>query len=153
MKARWQVLVLVGALLLCVGLAQTQQGHGVLRAVGLYETPATYTELAFSQPGALPETLAKPNSDIKVSFSIHNVSSDLRSYQWSIVLVHAGHSQVKATGTLQSPAQGQDEVSRSVAAVCVGGRLQVVVRLASPAESISFWMTCPSAGTSAQGKK
>jgi hypothetical protein len=153
MKARWHLLLLVAALVTCVGLAQTQQGHSVLRDVGLYETPATYTELAFSAPGNLPETLSKPNGNIEVSFSIHNVSGSLRSYQWSIVLVHAGKSQVKASGTLLSPGQGQAEVTRSVAAACAGGRLQVTVRLASPAESISFWVTCPPVAANVQDVK
>lgn len=153
MKAHWQLLLLVAALVTCVGLAQTQQGHSVLRDVGLYETPATYTELAFSAPGNLPGTLSKPNSSIEVSFSIHNVSSSLHSYQWSIVLVHAGKSQVKANGTLRSPGQGQAKVTKSVVAACAGGRLQVIVRLASPAESISFWVTCPPAAANVQGKK
>jgi hypothetical protein len=153
MRARWQLLLLVAALVTFVGLAQTQQGHSVLRDVGLYQTPATYTELAFSSPGNLPETLSKPNSDIDVSFSIHNVSSNLRSYQWSIVIVHAGKSQVKASGTLVSPGQSHAKVTRSVAAACAGGRLQVTVHLASPAESISFWVTCPPAASNVQGKK
>jgi hypothetical protein len=35
-------------------------------------------------------------------------------------------------------------VTKSVAAECTSGRVQVVVHLASPSESISFWVTCPS---------
>jgi hypothetical protein len=145
MRARWQLLVLVAAVLAFAGLAQTQQGHVVLGDVGLYETPTTYTELAFSNPGQLPGALAKPNGSVKVSFTIHNVSGDSHSYQWSIVLAHSGKSQVTANGSVLSPAQGQSEVTRSVNASCVGGRLHVIVGLASPAVSISFWMTCPPA--------
>lgn len=145
MKGRWQLLLLVAVLLTCVGLAQTRQGHVLLHKVGLYETPASYTGLAFSEPDALPNTLLKPTSSVRVSFGIHNVSHAPRAYQWSIVFVHAGKSQVKVSGDAQTPAQGRTEVTRSVVASCVGGRLQVVVRLASPAESISFWMTCPPA--------
>lgn len=150
MKGRLQLLLLVAVLLTCVGLAQTQQGHVLLQKVGLYETPAVYTELAFSQPNALPSALKKPTGSVKVSFGIHNVSNAPRSYQWSIVLVHAGKSQVKASGALQTPSQGRTAVTRSVSAACVGGRLQVVVRLANPAESISFWMTCPPAAAKKQ---
>ena len=152
MKGRWRLLLPVIAVLVCAGLAQTQQGHVLLRNVGLYETPAIYTELAFSEPRNLPGALTKPNENVNVSFSIHNVSGDPRSYQWSIVLVHASKSQVKANGSLLSPAQGQTEVTRPVEAACVGGRLQVVVRLISPAESISFWMTCPPVAAKKQGK-
>jgi len=152
MRPRWQLLVLVATVLVCLGAAQTQQGHAALRDVGLYETPATYTELAFSDPGHLPAALPKPTSSIAVSFTIHNVSGDSRSYQWSIVLALPGKTQVAAHGTALSPAQGQTEVTRSVTASCVGVRLQVTVRLTTPAESISFWTTCaPTAGK--QGKK
>ena len=145
MRNRWQLLLLVFGVLICVGAAQTQPGHAVLKAVGLYETPASYTELAFAQPGELPQTLTKANSNISVSFSIHNVSSAGRSYQWSIALERAGKTQVKTTGTLESPAQGQTVITRSLDVSCPSGRVQVVVKLASPAQSIGFWLTCPSA--------
>lgn len=150
MTGRWHLLFLVGVLLACAGLAQTQSGHVLLSKVGLYETPAVYTELAFSEPNALPSVLKRPTASVKVSFVIHNVSNASRSYQWSIVLVHAGKDQVRASGAVQTPAQGQVEVTRSVVASCIGGKLQATARLANPAESISFWMTCPSAPTTKQ---
>ena len=153
MKGRWPLIFLVAAVLACVSLAQTQQGHVLLRNVGLYETPAAYTELTFSDPGALPSALEKPSSSVKVSFGIHNVSDASRSYQWSIAFAHAGKNQVKASGVAVTAAQGRTGVTRSLVAACVGGRLQVVVRLASPAESISFWMTCPPAAAKKQAKQ
>lgn len=142
MKARWQLLLLVAFVLICASLAQTEQGHVVLGDVGVDKT-VSYTELAFSDPMTLPGTLEKPHEDLKVSFGIHDVSTDTRSYKWSIVLVHGTDSQVKATGNVLTPAQSRVTVTKSVAASCTGGRLQLVVRLASPSESISFWMTCP----------
>lgn len=153
MKGRWHLLLIMPVVLICAGLAQTPKGHMLLRDAGLYETPATYTELAFSDPRALPNSLPSPDSNVQVSFGIHNVSDVSRSYQWSIVLVHAAKSQVGASGTVQTPPQGRTAVTRSVAAACVGGRLQVVARLASPAESISFWLTCPAAPAKTQVKR
>lgn len=147
MKSRWQLLFLVAAVLVCVGLAQTQPGHALLRDTGLYETPAIYTELTFSAPGDLPSAVAKPNASIPVAFGIHNVSADSSDYHWSIVLVRSGKSQVEASGNAQTPAQGRSEIAKSVPSGCTGDRVQVVVQLASPAESISFWVTCPSATT------
>jgi hypothetical protein len=38
----------------CVGPPQTEQGRVLLGNTSLYETPATYTELALSESGALP---------------------------------------------------------------------------------------------------
>ena len=152
MRTRWGPLLLVAITLTCLSLAQTPQGHTLLGAVGIYEEPATFTELAFSEPSALPNTLPTQSASVKVSFGIHNVSSDSRSYNWSIVLVHSGESQVKASGTVFTLAQGRTSVSKSVPAACSSGRVQVVVRLASPAESISFWVTCPSAPVKKQAK-
>ena len=76
-------------------MAQTQQGHAALHSVGLYETPANYTELAFSDPGHLPEALTKPSGNINVSFTIHNVSGDSHSYQWTIILANSGKDKVR----------------------------------------------------------
>ena len=121
--------------------------------VGIYETPATYTELAFSQPTALPTTLEEPSGDVKVSFGVHNVSDAAQSYQWSIAVVHSGKSQVKASGTVPLPAEGRTSITRSVVAACAGGRTQVVVRLADPAESINFWVTCTPASAMKQAKR
>lgn len=144
MKARWQLFLLIVVVLLCVSLAQSQQGHMVLGDLGLYKT-ASYTELAFSDARTLPRALARPNKYLEVSFLIHNVSTEAHSYHWSIVLVHGTDSQVKASGNVLTAAQGGAMVTKSVTASCTGGRLQAVVRLTSPSESISFWMTCPPA--------
>jgi hypothetical protein len=134
-------------------LAQTGSGHTLLRAAGLYEEPASYTELAFSTPGDLPSALAKPSASVKVSFGIHNVSDSPRSYDWSIALVHSGVSQVKASGAASTSAQGRTAVTKSVTAACSSGRVQVVVRLASPAQSISFWLTCPPVASKAKAAR
>jgi hypothetical protein len=145
------LVLVVGLILLCVGLAQTSQGHVALSKVGLYEEPANYTELAFAAPGDLPSTLSSPNSPIDVSFSIHNVSGTERSYQWSVVLTKTGQKgHVKASGTVTTPAQGRVTVTKSVAMACTGGRLQVLVRLASPAQSVDFWVTCPASAKSSK---
>src|SRR5580704_9988359 len=134
MRRHWPTLLLGALALVCAALAQTTQGHVLLRDAALYETPATYTELTFSTPGKLPTALAKPSASVPVAFGIHNVSGAPRDYSWSIALVRAGKSQVKATGAVLTPAQGRTAVSRSVVAACPSGRLEVVVRLASPAE-------------------
>ena len=139
------LIALIVLVLLCVGLAQTSPGHVLLGDVGLYEQPASYTELAFTAPADLPTSLPTPNSPINVSFDIRNVSGTARAYQWSVVLTRNGQSHVKATGAVTAPAQGRVTVTKSVAMTCVAGRLQVQVRLASPAQSTDFWVTCPPA--------
>lgn len=145
------LVLLVALVALCVGLAQTNEGHVVLSDVGLYEQPASYTELTFTAPGDLPSSLPSPNSPIKVSFNVHNVSGTARAYRWSILLTRSGQKgQVKASGTVTAPAQGRVTVTKSVAMTCAGGRLQVLVRLSSPAESVDFWVTCPAATQSSR---
>jgi hypothetical protein len=140
------LILLVALVLCCVGVAQTSQGHVLLSDVGLYEQPASYAELTFTTPSDLPSTLPSPNSPIDVSFSIRNVSGASRAYQWSVVLTKGDQSHVRASGTATAPAQGRVTVTKSVRMACVGGRLQVLVRLVRPAESVDFWVTCPAAG-------
>jgi hypothetical protein len=143
LPARNLVILLVLAIA-CVGAAQTGPGHAALRGMGLYEPPSSYTELTFAAPGDLPSALPSPSSPVNVAFDIHNVSGTARTYLWSIVLAKNGQDgREKASGTVTAPAQGRVTVTRSVAATCTGGRLQVLVRLASPAESVDFWVTCP----------
>jgi hypothetical protein len=143
MRRRWSAVVLVAFVVLCAGLAQTRPGHALLQDAGLFQAPSSDTELAFTSPAVLPLQLKSPHTPIGVSFDIHNVSSSSRRYQWSIVLVGSGQSRVSATGAVNMPALGHATVARAVTAACDSGRLQVVVRLTAPAESIFFWVTCP----------
>jgi hypothetical protein len=146
MKGRSDLLLLVVPVVLCAGLAQTSRGHAVLGDIGLYETPPSYTELAFTNAGSLPNYTKSEKTSVSVSFGIHNVSGRPHAYQWSIVAVQRGTSEVKAVGDVTVLSQGRSTVSKSVALTCAAGHDQVVVRLASPAESIDFWLACP-AGT------
>lgn len=143
MRRWWSALVLMALIMIIAGLAQTKQGYALLGETGLYETPASYTELAFTTPGNLPGQLKLERTPIDVSFGIHNVSSSSRSYRWSIVFVRSGKNHLAASGVVSAPAQGRATVARTVALSCTDGRLQVVVRLVNPDESIDFWATCP----------
>ena len=133
---------LIAIVVLIVGLAQTRPGYALLRDAGLYKEPTSYTELAFAAPASLPAQLTSKETRVKVAFLIHNVSGASRDYHWSIVLGHAGRSKVAAAGAVSAPAQGQATVAKTVPLACTGGRIQVAVRLADPAQSIDFWATC-----------
>jgi hypothetical protein len=124
------------------GLAQTSAGHGLLRDIGLTQTPVSYTELAFTEPQGLPTQLRSEHGAINMSFGIRNVSDSSRTYRWSIKLVRSGHSSLKAAGDVSTPAHGSAAVHRTIKTSCAGGRLEVVAALASPAESIDLWLTC-----------
>jgi hypothetical protein len=141
-------LVLLALVVVSAGLAQTSPGHDLLRYVGLSQAPASYTELAFTNPRALPSQLESERASVTVSFGIHNVSDSSRTYRWLIDLVGSGRSQTKAAGVVSTPAQGRVTIDRTVAVSCTGGRLQVIARLASPAQSIDFWLVCAARGGS-----
>jgi len=145
LKGRWGLLLLMIGVLLCTGVAQTSPGHAVLRDMGLFETPASYTELAFTNAASVEEAfLGKTKAPITVSFSIHNVTGAARAYQWSIeTVLHTGKTQVNASGAVSVPVQGRVTVSKKVTLSCPAGRDEVVVKLASPAESLNFWLSCP----------
>jgi hypothetical protein len=144
MRARWSALGPAALVVLAVGLLQTSQGHALLQDTGLYQVPTSYAELSFTTPNSLPDSLKSERTPIDVSFAIHNVSGSSRTFHWSIVLVRSGRSHPETSGAVNAPDQGYVTVSRTVTMACVGGRLQVVVRLASPVESINFWTTCSS---------
>lgn len=143
MRSWWSAFVLVALVVVGAGLAQTRQGHVLLSDAGLYKVPTSYTELAFTAPDSIPDQLKSQRVPLGLSFWIHNASGSPRNYRWSIVTMRAGKSHVEATGVASTPGQGRVTVARTVVLACVGGRIQVVVRLAAPAESIDFWATCP----------
>jgi hypothetical protein len=142
--------------LLCAGVAQTSPGHSVLVGLGLTETPPGYTELSFTDPDGLQEFVASVQAPVTVSFGIHNVSGSQQAYRWSVVALHDGTNEGSASGDLTVAAQGHAAVTTNVQVTCPSGRIQMVLRLASPAESLNFWVACPAAGGTAKkpaGKK
>lgn len=134
--------VAAGLVVAVVGLAQTSPGHSLLREVGLYAEPATYTALAFTNPQSLPSHLSAAPAQVAVSFAVSNVSPDPHSYSWSIVLEAAGQTSRVAAGEVGVPAHGHATVTRTVTASCPGGQAVMAVRLAAPAESIDFRAAC-----------
>jgi len=138
----WTVVVLV-ALVVCVGFAQTSVGHALLQDLGLFEAEQPITELAFINPQDLPSQLTSDHPSINVSFRIRNVSLSPHTYQWSIVLMRSGRSNLAATGAQNIQPRSDATVNKTVVTTCAGGRLQVRAQLAAPAESIDFWVSCP----------
>jgi hypothetical protein len=152
LKGRWSPLLLVILVLLCAGVAQTSPGHSILTGLGVTATPPSYTELSFTMPDGLQETVGAVQAPITVSFGIHNVSKSPKDYHWSAVAVHDGTNEGSVSGAVTVAAQGRTSVTGNIQATCPSGRDQVVVRLASPAESINFWVTCPAVSAPAKKK-
>jgi hypothetical protein len=130
-----------------VGLAGTGTGQSLLRSAGLAAPPASYVALSFQDPQALPARIASPYAAIHVSFVVHNVSASpaARMLHWSIRLSKTGSRVTAAAGRVLVLGGAERTVTATVLAFCVGGRLQLVVQLARPAESIDYWMACPAA--------
>ncbi|HEX9354948.1 MAG TPA: hypothetical protein VF933_14165, partial [Streptosporangiaceae bacterium] len=138
----WSSIALVALVAAAAGLAQTGAGHAFLQRAGLFQPPVSYTTLAFAHPESLPIQLKSRHASLNVSFVIHNVSRSSHAYHWSILVVRAGRSHREAAGALQVPGEGRATVSRTVNRKCVGGGLRLVVRLATPPESVDFLATC-----------
>lgn len=136
------MLTLLGVLALLAGLAQTPPGYAVLRDTGLVGSPPSYTALSFTDPGALPSTVPSGHVALTVPFSVHNASSSSNSYQWTVQVVQGSQRAQAASGTLTVPPGGTRPQSPQIEALCPSGDLQVVVRLAAPAESIDFRAAC-----------
>jgi hypothetical protein len=147
--------MLVILVLLCAGVAQTSPGHSVLAGLGLTETPPGYAELSFTDPDGLQQFVASVQAPVTVSFGIHNVSGSAKNYRWSVVALHDGTNEGSASGDLAVAAQGHAAFTTNVQVTCPSGRIQMVLRLASPAESLNFWVACPAAGPAKKpaGKK
>ena len=132
----------VAAAGVALALAQTSPGHALLRKAGLYEEPAGYTSLAFTDPQSLPSRLSPVPSRVSVSFGIGNSSADPRGYHWSVLLQRAGQVKHLAAGEAEVPAGGTTTVAPVVTASCSAGQARMSVQVAAPAESIAFWLTC-----------
>jgi hypothetical protein len=139
---RWAI-ALVAAVALAAGIAQTSFGHEALRKAGLLGEPTSYTSLAFVDPRlSVIESLSATQVPVSVSFEIHNATTAPRYYQWSVLLVQSGRTHSMAAGGVHVASGRGAVITRSVNISCRRGRVRVIVKLASPAESIDAWMAC-----------
>ena len=136
------LVTIVAVAALAAGLAQTNAGRSLLGAAGLYEKPASYTALAFTDPQSLPAHLEAAPTRVTVRFAVTNASAGPRSYHWSIVLERAGHLYRLAAGEVRVPAGQRDTVAGTVTASCATGQARLSVQVAAPAESIDLWLAC-----------
>lgn len=141
-RAKWWLAPLAAGVLLIVALAQTPPGHAVMRWTGLEARPAPYSELYFTDSKALPVQLPAGHFSLPVSFAVHNATPDALTYRWTVQRV-TGTRAVRTSSGQFALGPGATAVTRRVVTGnCQPGALQVVVRLASPAESIDFRTVC-----------
>jgi hypothetical protein len=137
-----RLLGLFAGLTVLVTLAQTSPGHSLMRLAGLTKASTVYTALYFPDPGGLPSTVPSGHVELNVSFAVHNAAQSAGSYKWTIQLLHGSKTDLAASGTVTMPGGATKAESRAVSTLCQSGTLEVIVRLASPAESIHFRATC-----------
>jgi len=138
----WRWVALVAVLAVTLGVVQTGAGHSLLQKAGLIAASVDYTALSFDDPQALPTQLPSAHTTVPTAFMIHNVSGAERTYHWFIDVTHNNRSKRIRTGTLDLPAESQQVIRENLALTCPSGRLKVTISLASPAESIAYWVNC-----------
>ncbi|MEV0828783.1 hypothetical protein ACWDA3_26790 [Nonomuraea rubra] len=132
---------LLGAVVVAVLGAQTEQGRHLLLTAGLAGTPAGYTELAFAAPQALPERLPATSYLVPPSFTIRNVTGRQHEYGWSVRLTESGRTRTVASGRV-TLADGQPvTITPPTKALCEPGPITLRVRLEG-GEEIAFRATC-----------
>lgn len=133
---------LIAAAVLLIGLAQTPPGHSLLRLTGLARPQTSYSALSFTEAGGLPAKVASGHVGLNVSFAVHNATASSNTYRWTVEVVHGKTTRSAAEGTVTIPQGGTTTQTRRVSVLCRTGTLEVVVRLAAPAESIHFRAAC-----------
>lgn len=133
---------LLVAVVAVAALAQTAAGQSLMRSAGLARTPAASTALAFTDPGGLPTSLPAGHVGLTVSFAVHNASVSAASYRWTIEVVYGKSHRRAASGQTEILANQTKAETRQVTTFCPRGQLEIVVRLAAPAESIHFRAAC-----------
>lgn len=142
--SRWSLALVLGVIAI-IGLAQTSPGRAGLRAIGLVRPVASFSALYFTHPQQIQVQLPTGPVTVPVSFSIRNDTSQAQSYQWSVVLVDGVDTKHVASGAATVKQGDVATVAKKVSGTCWSGELQVVVRLAVPAESIDFYAGCSAA--------
>lgn len=148
MAKGWRAVALVVVVAFAVEVAQTSLGHSLLQEAGLVKTP-NYTALSFAAPQQLPTQLPARNSSVSVSFVIRNATASPHAYNWQIQLVRGKSSTSVARAQTRVPAGASSIVANTIRTSCVGGKIDFVIKLAVPEESINFWSACwPGGGDS-----
>jgi hypothetical protein len=141
MAKGWRALVLVVVVAFAVEIAQTSPGHALLQKAGLVKAP-NYTALSFVQPQLLPTQLPARHSSVNVSFVIRNATASPHAYNWQVQLVRGKRTTSAASARTLVPAGASTIVANTIRTSCVGGKIDFVIKLAVPAESINFRSAC-----------
>jgi hypothetical protein len=141
--AGWRgAISLISVVVAAAAIGQTSTGQEILQRAGLSAASSGYTSLSFLHPLSLPQSLTRKRQEVQVSFVIGDHDSASQSYQWSLHLLQQGSAREAGSGQIKLNPEQTETIDKSVSISCGEGRVQIVVELAHPAESIDAWAVC-----------
>ena len=153
---------IVALALALTGFAQSAPGRQVGRDLGLFAPSEPYTELYFSDPGAVASATQPVPGRIRrrasVAFVIHDAGHRALTYRWSVHVASRVGGATLRSGMTRLRAGQATTIHRHVRTGCapavghapaVGsrrrrspGRVRITVTLSHPRESIGYWVRC-----------
>lgn len=138
----WRLAALAVGILTIVALAQTPLGRTAMNWTGVAKPPVAYSELYFTNSSTWPSQIPPGHFLLPVSFAVHNATQATKAYHWTIQTVTQTKVVRVVSGQFSLPAGARTVTQQLVTGTCVKSSLQVVVGLASPAESIVLRTAC-----------
>lgn len=127
-------------MLVLAGLVAAQAGAGsLLRDAGVVPEPAHYSELAFAEPAALPESLPAGTSQVSLPIRIGNHEGSRTRYRWTVETARGGGA---VSGEAWVPDGRATRIAPTVAVTCAGARDRLEVRLSPGDLTIGAWVDC-----------
>lgn len=132
---------LLGLVAAAVVWAQTSSGRAFLRRAHISEPATGYVQLYFHGPRSLPDYVVSARAHQHVSFVLVNDEQGPRTLRWTVST--QGYPPA-AQGEAHLTAGQSSVVHRTIAVRCTRHRVYEMVHLASPDQSIGYWISCPS---------
>ena len=153
---------IVALALALAAFAQSAPGRHVTRDLGLFAPSEPYTELYFSDPGAVASATQTAPGRVRrresVAFVIHNAGHRALTYRWRVHVASGLGGATLHGGSTRLRAGRATTIHRQVKTGCapaadrssaVGsrrrrspGRVRITVTLSHPRESIGYWVQC-----------
>ncbi len=133
-RAAIVLLLIAGA----TSFAQSSSGQRLLRHLGIAGRSPGLTELAFSDPGRLPDQIGAGSHQLSLGFSISNRRAQAQSYDWRI----ASDGRAVGAGSVTLPGGSGVSIFPRFKLDCPGRtRTHVSVSL-STGQSVGLWLDC-----------
>jgi hypothetical protein len=138
------VITLLGLIAAAVVWAQGSAGRSLLRRAHISEPPTGYVQLYFHAPRSLPDYVVSARAHQHISFVLTNDEQRSTTLHWTI---STQGSAPAARGQIHLAPGHQQVIRRTITVRCNRRRVYEKVQLASPSQSIGYWIACPSSVT------